>query len=52
MVWLTALGILTFLLAQANILPIKVGGLGIDLGLFIILGLAAFANYLVMKTKE
>jgi SSS family solute:Na+ symporter len=52
MVWLTALGILTFLLAQANILPIKVGGLGIDLWLFILLGLAAFANYLVMKTKE
>ena len=51
MVWLTALGIFTFLLAQAKILPLKVGSLGIDLWLFIILGLAAFCNYLVMKNK-
>ena len=36
---------------QAKILPLKVGGLGIDLWLFIILGLAAFCNYLVMKNK-
>ncbi|MDP4852050.1 MAG: hypothetical protein NWR22_02600 [Saprospiraceae bacterium] len=52
MVWITGLGIITFLLAQAKFLPLKVGGLGIDLFLFIILGLAALANYLVMKNKD
>jgi SSS family solute:Na+ symporter len=51
MVWITGLGIITFLLAQAKFLPLKVGGLGIDLFLFIILGFAALANYLVMKNK-
>jgi hypothetical protein len=51
MVWITGLGIITFLFAQAKFLPLKVGGLGIDLFLFIILGFAALANYLVMKNK-
>jgi hypothetical protein len=52
MVWMTALAILIFLLAQSNILPLKWGSLGIDLCLFIMLSLAALANYLLMKIKS
>lgn len=52
MVWLTASGIIVFLMAQANLLPLKLGSLGIDLCLFIMLSLAALANYLLMKIKR
>jgi SSS family solute:Na+ symporter len=52
MVWMTALAILIFLLAQSNILPLKWGSLGIELCLFIMLSLAALANYLLMKIKS
>lgn len=51
MVWTTTLGIIAFLMAQATIIPLKIGGLGIDLCLFLILALAAVGNYWVRKDK-
>lgn len=51
MVWSTAIGIFLFLIAQANIIPPKMGGMGVDVWLFISLGLAALINYLVRRFK-
>lgn len=51
MIWATGIGIMVFILAQAKIIPLKIGGLGIDVCLFFVLALAATGNYLVKGLK-
>jgi len=51
LVWLTALGICSFLLAHAGVLPLKVGIIGIDLFLFLILTMVAILIYFINKNK-
>lgn len=51
LVWLTALGICSFLLAHAGVLPLKVGIIGIDLFLFLILTMVSILIYFMNKNK-
>lgn len=52
MILMSGLGLAAFVLSQARVLPAMVGPFRIDLFLMIVLAVAAFGNYLVIKYQK
>ena len=49
MIWMSLIGLIVFILTQLNVFPQYFGPLRMDLMIMIILGVAAFSNYLFKR---